>query len=40
MKDDTSIMPLRQPESVEDPLPEIAREGARRMLATALKAGC
>ena len=38
MKDDTSILPLRQPGSVEDPLTEIAREGARRMLATALEA--
>ena len=38
MKDDTSIIPLRQPGSVEDPLTEIAREGARRMLATALEA--
>jgi putative transposase len=38
MKDDTSIIPLRQPASVEDPLTEIAREGARRMLVTALEA--
>ena len=38
MKDDTSIIPFRQPGSVEDPLTEIAREGARRMLATALEA--
>jgi len=38
MKEDTSIIPLRQPGSVEDPLTEIAREGARRMLATALDA--
>jgi transposase-like protein len=38
MKDDTSIIPLRQPGSVEDPLTEIAREGARRMLVTALEA--
>ena len=38
MKDDTSIIPLRQPGYVEDPLTEIAREGARRMLATALEA--
>jgi putative transposase len=38
MKDDTSIISLRQPGSVEDPLTEIAREGARRMLATALEA--
>ena len=38
MKDDTSIILLRQPGSVEDPLTEIAREGARRMLVTALEA--
>ena len=38
MKDDTSIIRFRQPEAVEDPLTEIAREGARRMLATALEA--
>ena len=38
MKDDTSVIPLRQPDSVEDPLTEIAREGARRMLAAALQA--
>ena len=37
MKDDTSIIRFRQPEAVEDPLTEIAREGARRMLATALE---
>lgn len=38
MKDDTSIIPFRQPESIEDPLTEIAREGARRMLAMAMEA--
>ena len=38
MKQDTSIIQLRQPGSVEDPLTEIAREGARRMLASALEA--
>ncbi|MGB1149853.1 MAG: IS256 family transposase [Alphaproteobacteria bacterium] len=38
MKDDTSVIRLRQPESVDDPLTEIAREGARRMLAAALEA--
>ena len=33
------IPPLtRQPESVDDPLTEIARDGARRMLAAALRA--
>ena len=38
MKDDTSVIPFRQLESIEDPLTEIAREGARRMLATAMEA--
>lgn len=38
MKDDTSVISFHQPDSVEDPLTEIAREGARRMLATALEA--
>jgi len=36
--DDTTITPLHQPGSVEDPLTEIARDGARRMLAAALRA--
>ena len=38
MKDDTAVIPLRQPDSFDDPLTEIAREGARRMLAAALRA--
>jgi len=38
VQDDTSITALRQPGSIEDPLTEIAREGARRMLASALEA--
>jgi transposase-like protein len=38
MKEDTTITPLHQPGSVVDPLTEIAREGARRMLMAALKA--
>jgi putative transposase len=38
MKEDSSIVQFRQPGSVEDPLTEIAREGARRMLASALEA--
>ena len=38
MEEDTDIIPLRQPRSVDDPLTEIAREGARRMLAAALRA--
>ena len=38
MTNDTDIIALRQPESVDDPLTEIARNGARRMLAAALRA--
>ena len=38
MKDDTTILPFRQSETIGDSLTEIAREGARRMLAEALKA--
>ena len=38
MKKTTDIIALRQPETVEDPLTEIARDGARRMLAAALGA--
>jgi transposase-like protein len=38
MNEDTSIVALRQPGAVDDPLTEIAREGARRMLASALEA--
>ena len=38
MTNDTDIIALRQPESVDDPLTEIARDGARRMLAAALRA--
>ena len=38
MTDDTTITPLHQPGSILDPLTEIAREGARQMLAAALRA--
>jgi hypothetical protein len=38
MQDDTTITPLHQPGSILDPLTEIAREGARQMLAAALRA--
>ena len=38
MEKTTDIIALRQPESVDDPLTEIARDGARRMLAAALRA--
>ena len=38
MKNDTPSLPFRQLETIVDPLTELAREGARRMLAEALKA--
>ena len=38
MKEDTTVIPFCHADSIEDPLTEIAREGARRMLAEALKA--
>jgi transposase-like protein len=38
MKEDTTVVPFRQSDFLEDPLTEIAREGARRMLAEALRA--
>lgn len=38
MKEDTTVIPFRHANSIDDPLTEIAREGARRMLAEALKA--
>jgi transposase-like protein len=38
MREDTTVIPFRHAESIDDPLTEIAREGARRMLAEALKA--
>ncbi len=38
MNDTTPIIPLRQPDSTGDPLTDLAREGARRMLAEALVA--
>lgn len=38
MTDDTTITPFRQPGSIIDPLTEIARDGARRMLIAALQA--
>jgi putative transposase len=33
---DTTVIAFRQPEAIEDPLSELAREGARRMLAQVL----
>jgi len=31
-----TVIPFRQPEAIDDPLSELAREGARRMLAQVL----
>ena len=35
---DTTVIQLHQPEAIDDPLTEVAREGARRMLATVIVA--
>ncbi|MFT7596879.1 MAG: hypothetical protein ACI8R4_004221 [Paracoccaceae bacterium] len=37
MKNDTSILPFRQSETIAVPLSELAREGTRRMLAEAIE---
>jgi hypothetical protein len=36
MSRDTTVIALRQPHNIDDPLTELAREGARRMLAQVL----
>ena len=36
MPKDTTVIRFRQPDTIDDPLTELAREGARRMLAQAL----
>src|SRR5271169_3106913 len=36
MLKDTTVISFRQPDAIDDPLTELAREGARRMLAQAL----
>src|SRR6201994_2286946 len=36
MSRDTTVIPFRQPEAIDDLLTEVAREGARRMLAQVL----
>jgi putative transposase len=36
MSRDTTIIPFRQPDAIDDSLSELAREGARRMLAQVL----
>ena len=36
MSRDITVLPFRQREAIDDPLSELAREGARRMLAQVL----
>ena len=36
MSRDSTVIPFRQPEAIDDPLTDVAREGARRMLAQVL----
>ena len=36
MSRDSTVISFRQPDTIDDPLTEIAREGARRMLAQVL----
>jgi hypothetical protein len=38
MPSDSTVVPLRQPEEIEDPLTAILRSGARRLLAQAVEA--
>jgi hypothetical protein len=38
MSRDTTVIALRQPDAIDDPLTKLAREGARRMLAQVLVA--
>jgi len=38
MKSDSTVVSLRQPDTIEDPLPAILRSGARRLLAEAIEA--
>jgi len=38
MTSDSSVVPLRQPDAVEDPLTAVLRSGARRLLAQAIEA--
>ena len=36
MSRDSTVVPFRQPDAIDDPLTEVAREGARRLLAQVL----
>ena len=39
MKSDSTVVSLRQPDTIEDPLTAILRSGARRLLTEAIEAG-
>ena len=38
MTSDSTVVPLRQPDAVDDPLTAVLRSGARRLLAQAMEA--
>lgn len=38
MTSSSTVVPLRQPDSIEDPLTAVLRSGARRLLAQAIEA--
>jgi hypothetical protein len=38
MPSDSTVVPLRQPDEVDDPLTAVLRSGARRLLAQAVEA--
>ena len=38
MTSDSTVVPLRRPDAVDDPLTAIVRDGARRLLAQAVEA--
>src|SRR3954465_10188766 len=38
MTSDTTVVPLRQPDAIDDPLTVVLRSGARRLLAQAVEA--
>ena len=38
MTSDSSVVPLRQPDAIDDPLTAVLRSGARRLLAQAIEA--
>lgn len=38
MNSNSSVVPVRQPDSIDDPLTAVLRSGARRLLAQAIEA--